>query len=149
MNSISKLTLILAFALISILTISQIASFPEFYDKTVNGQSSDVALQQILESNNIYQKELNEVITKLQSIISASTNEIGEQSLRMERIVDKLDTNALNEQIERVIKFVDERTGFPSDDSSVERYSRDELYKLFEKTVMKGMIYQVSLFIIT
>jgi hypothetical protein len=82
LNSFSKSTLVLAVAVISITTIGQFTSFKSEMSK----ESSGVALQ----------SNLDEVITKPQSIIDASTKEIREQSLRVERAADKLHTSALH-----------------------------------------------------
>lgn len=81
LNSFSKSTLVLAVAVISITTIGQFTSFKSEMSK----ESSGVALQ----------SNLDEVITKPQSIIDASTKQIREQSLRV-RAADKLDTSALH-----------------------------------------------------
>lgn len=147
MNSVSKLSLVLAFAVVSILTIGQfgqVATFRKIFDEP-KGESGDGALQLNRGSTNDYKNEFNEVITSLQSIINASTKEIKEQSLRVERAVDKIDTNALNDQIGQLIKLINERTELQTDESSVERYTKDELYNLFVETVLKGRIQWVSL----
>ena len=143
MNSLSKF---LTVAVVLIVTVGQFASFRwGVHDKLMKVESNVVSLESNYVSKNEHKNELDEVVAKLQSIISTSTKEITEQALRVENVVGKLDTSALSGHMEQLIKLLDERTGLQGEISSSERYTKDELYNLFMETVLKGMIRRVSL----
>ena len=144
MNSLSKT---LAVAVVSIVIIGQFSLFWDggIRDKLMKVESNVVALESNVVSKNEYKHELDEVVAKLQSIISTSTSEVKEQALRVESAVGKLDTSALNDHMEQLIKLLDERTELQEEKSLAERYTKDELYNLFVETVLKGMIGWVSL----
>ena len=144
MNSLSKT---LAVAVVSIVIIGQFSLFWDggIRDKLMKVESNVVALESNVVSKNVYIHELDEVVAKLQSIISTLASDVKELALRVESAVGKLDTSALNDHMEQLIKLLDERTELQEEKSLAERYTKDELYNLFVETVLKGMIGWVSL----